>query len=129
MKKTVMLTGLALIASSGLMLATSQTTSAAGRYGETNTLQNKVELAREKFKNLNDNDKVLRVEGGYLHGEMESVDTSGHKTRYNSKTDPNSITVAEARKIEMSIVQSPTSNLSDSLRDKNPRFVTPPTKS
>lgn len=54
------------------------------------------------FSERMDSDKVLPLsDDGYLFGEMETLDEiTGEKTYQNSKTDPNSISVAEAKKID-----------------------------
>lgn len=101
---------------------------AAGKYGEVNSVQDKVAIAQSMFKDLNDTDKLLRVDGGYLQGEMVSKSLDGTEVHYNSKTDANSITVAEARKIEIDKAQSTTLILNNILKDKNPRFIDPPSK-
>lgn len=60
--------------------------------GELNTLS-------VNFRGLKDDDKVLEVDGGYLYGECSLYDSDNNLIgEYNSKTSPESITVAEARK-------------------------------
>lgn len=61
------------------------------------------ESLNDAFYPLNDTDKVLRDEvGGFMYGRCEVVDAyDGSITygSYDSETDSNSITVAEAKKI------------------------------
>lgn len=128
MKKNFIVSALMLGGMIGTSVIGAQSISASGQYGEVNSVQDKVANVQALFSDFKPTDKVLRVAGGYLQGKMEMVDESGNKVKYNSETDPNSITVAEAEKIEIDIVTSPTTILNESLRDKNPRFPNPPTK-
>ncbi|MCO7179836.1 hypothetical protein NH621_01375 [Lactococcus formosensis] len=102
---------------------------ASGQYGEVNSVQNRVAIAQSMFADSKPTDKVLRVDGGYLQGEMISTASDVSEIYYNSDTDINSITVAEAQKIEIEKAQSTTDMVLEALADKNPRFVDVPTNS
>lgn len=57
------------------------------------------EIYENYLSEWNDNDKVIHLPGGgYLKGEATLYKDDGTVIVYNSETDPNAITVAEARK-------------------------------
>lgn len=113
----------------GVLTSGGHSVSASGKYGEVNSVQNRVAIAQSMFADSKPTDKVLRVDGGYLQGEMISTASDGSEVYYNSDTDINSITVVEAERIEIEKAQSMTDIVSEALADKNPRFVDVPTNS
>lgn len=130
MKKKSIVSALMLGGLIGTSAIGAQSISASGQHGEVNYLSNQERVAsiRALFSDSKPTDKVLQVDGGYLQGTMETVDDSGNIIKYNSETDSNSITVAEAMKIEIDMATSPETRLHEILSDKNLRFPNPPTK-
>lgn len=128
MKKKIILSSV--IGAAALMLLGGHSASASAKYGEVTSLSNEDRVAciREMFSDSKTTDKVLQLGGGYLQGKAEIKDASGKVEKYDSETDPSSITVAEAIKAESDIATAPTTRLQEILRDKNPRFPNPPTK-
>ena len=61
------------------------------------------EIVESSFSGLEESELVLEMpEGGFLHGQATEYSTSDLNTviaEYDSETDPNSVTVAEAREI------------------------------
>lgn len=61
------------------------------------------EMVNDSFEGLDETDLVLEMpEGGFLYGEAIEYSTDDPNTviaNYNSETDPNSVTVAEAKAI------------------------------
>ena len=54
--------------------------------------------ASDPFSTMEETDKVVQLpEGGYLKGEATLITEDGTEIQYNSETDPNAITVKEAR--------------------------------
>lgn len=128
MKKRLKVTALMFGGLIGMSVIGAQSISASGQYGVVNSVQDRVAVAQSRFEGSKKSDKVLRVGSDYLQGEMVVTNLDGSKTYYNSETDPNSITVADVRRIEVEKAESIDSILSESLRDKNPRFPDVPTK-
>lgn len=50
----------------------------------------------EAFPDLDENDKILPLGEGWLHGQATVTD-GGNEIQYDSDTDPNAITVKELR--------------------------------
>lgn len=127
MKKNFALSTLMLGVLVGVLTSGGSSVAASGQYGEVNSIQDRVAVAQSRFEGSKESDKVLRVGSDFLQGEMVVTNSDGSKTYYNSETDPNSITVADVRRMEVEKATSVDSILYESLRDKNPRFPDVPT--
>lgn len=64
---------------------------------------NEDQIAKDRFSHLKDSDSLLVLpDGGFLHGEAivtSNEDPNEVVAHYNSATDPNAITVSQAREI------------------------------
>lgn len=103
MKKSIVLSGISLSFAVGLMLFGTSSVSASGKVGEVSNRKMSIEeYKKTQFTGMKDSDKILPLsDGGFLYGEMETFDeVTGKRTVQNSETDPNSITVDEAKIID-----------------------------